>query len=78
MPCTGGASLRLKTSVYAKPAGPGLSSVPIHRQPAYHDAALSFPHTEQACAEVLSLPLHPGLSDDDVARVIREVVGWAG
>ncbi len=55
-----------------------LYPVPIHRQPAYHDAALSFPHTEQACAEVLSLPLHPGLSDDDVARVIREVAGFFG
>jgi len=55
-----------------------LYPVPIHRQPAYHDASLSFPHTEQACDTVLSLPLHPGLSDDDVARVIREVTGWAG
>ncbi len=55
-----------------------LYPVPIHRQPAYHDASLSFPHTEQACAGVLSLPLHPGLSDEDVARVIREVTGWAG
>jgi aminotransferase EvaB len=55
-----------------------LYPVPIHRQPAYHDAALSFPHTEQVCAEVLSLPLHPGLSDEDVARVIREVCGWTG
>jgi dTDP-4-amino-4,6-dideoxygalactose transaminase len=55
-----------------------LYPVPIHRQPAYHDAALSLPHTEQACGEVLSLPLHPGLTDDDVARVIREVksFGW--
>lgn len=50
-----------------------LYPVPIHRQPAFHDATLSLPHTEQACAEVLSLPLHPGLSDDDVARVVREV-----
>lgn len=55
-----------------------LYPVPIHRQPAYHDASVSLPHTEQACAEVLSLPLHPGLSDDDVARVIREVLGWVG
>ncbi|HWA24677.1 MAG TPA: DegT/DnrJ/EryC1/StrS family aminotransferase [Lacunisphaera sp.] len=55
-----------------------LYPVPIHRQPAYHDAAVSLPHTEQACAEVLSLPLHPGLSDDDVARVVREVQGWVG
>jgi dTDP-4-amino-4,6-dideoxygalactose transaminase len=50
-----------------------LYPVPIHRQPAYHDATLSLPQTEQACAEVLSLPLHPGLRDEDVARVVREV-----
>jgi dTDP-4-amino-4,6-dideoxygalactose transaminase len=50
-----------------------LYPVPVHRQPAYHDAALSLPCTEQACAEVLSLPLHPGLSDDDIARIVREV-----
>jgi len=53
-----------------------LYPVPIHRQPAYHDASLSFQHTEQACDSVLSLPMHPGLSDDDVARIIREVTGW--
>ena len=53
-----------------------LYPVPIHRQPAYHDAALSLPHTEQACAEVLSLPLHPGLTSEDVARVIREVAAF--
>lgn len=53
-----------------------LYPVPVHRQPAYHDAALNFPHTEQACAEVLSLPLHPGLKDDDVDRVVREVAGF--
>jgi dTDP-4-amino-4,6-dideoxygalactose transaminase len=53
-----------------------LYPVPIHRQAAYHDAALSFPHTEQACAEVLSLPLHPGLTDEDVDRVLREVAAF--
>lgn len=53
-----------------------LYPVPIHRQPAYHDATLSLPHSEQACAEVLSLPLHPGLRNDDVARVIREVTAF--
>jgi len=53
-----------------------LYPVPVHRQPAYHDAALSLPQTEQACAEVLSLPLHPGLTNDDVARVVREVLGF--
>ena len=54
-----------------------LYPVPVHRQPAYHDAGLSLPQSEQACAEVLSLPLHPGLSNDDVARVVREVLGFA-
>lgn len=55
-----------------------LYPVPIHRQPAYHDASLSLPQTEQACAEVLSLPLHPGLTNDDVARVAREVKAFFG
>jgi dTDP-4-amino-4,6-dideoxygalactose transaminase len=55
-----------------------LYPVPIHRQPAYHDATLSLPHTEQACAEVLSLPLHPGLADADVDRVVREVRAFSG
>jgi len=50
-----------------------LYPMPIHRQPAYHDASLSLPQTEQACSEVLSLPLHPGLTDEDIARVVREV-----
>ncbi len=55
-----------------------LYPTPIHRQPAYHDVTLSLPHTEQACAEVLSLPLHPGLSDEDVARVATEVKAALG
>ena len=45
---------------------------------ASHDASLSLPHTEQACAEVLSLPLHPGLADGDIARVAGEVHGFFG
>ena len=55
-----------------------LYPVPVHRQPAYHDAALSLPHTEEACAQVLSLPLHPSLTDDDVDRVVREVLAFLG
>lgn len=49
-----------------------LYPVPLHRQPAYTcDVAL--PRTEQACAEVLSLPLHPGLTVVDVERVAAAV-----
>lgn len=53
-----------------------LYPVPVHRQPAYHDAALSLPHTEETCAQVLSLPLHPGLTGEMVARVAREVLNF--
>jgi aminotransferase EvaB len=55
-----------------------LYPMPVHRQPAYHDASLSLPQTEQACAEVLSLPLHPGLTNDDIARVVKEVKAFFG
>jgi dTDP-4-amino-4,6-dideoxygalactose transaminase len=48
----------------------------IHRQPAYADAALSLPETERACAEVLCLPVHPGLKTGDVDRVSEEILRW--
>ncbi|WP_438482309.1 DegT/DnrJ/EryC1/StrS family aminotransferase [Oleiharenicola lentus] len=53
-----------------------LYPVPIYRQPAYANSEASFPNTDRACAEVLSLPLHPGLSDAEVARVIAAVRGF--
>jgi dTDP-4-amino-4,6-dideoxygalactose transaminase len=47
--------------------------VPIHLQPAYHNrVALSpggLPVTERVARQVLSLPMHPALSDEQVARV---------
>lgn len=46
-----------------------LYPVPLHRQPAYHRPELSLPETERACAEVLSLPLHPGLNAGDVDTI---------
>jgi len=45
---------------------------PIHRLPAY-DLELDLPQTARAAAEVLSLPVHPGLSDDDLHRVADAV-----
>jgi len=46
---------------------------PIHREPALArtSGALDLPETERACAEVLSLPVHPGLNDTDLARIVR-------
>ncbi len=43
--------------------------VPVHQQPAYAHFALGpLPETEAAAREVLSLPLYPEISDDDVCR----------
>jgi dTDP-4-amino-4,6-dideoxygalactose transaminase len=35
--------------------------------------AESLPHTEKASANTLQLPMHPGLSDDQVAQVMDAV-----
>jgi dTDP-4-amino-4,6-dideoxygalactose transaminase len=50
--------------------------VPLHRHPAfaeYPTSYVSLPNSERAANEVLSLPLHPGLSDTDHERVIDAV-----
>ncbi|MFZ5496152.1 MAG: DegT/DnrJ/EryC1/StrS family aminotransferase [Verrucomicrobiota bacterium] len=46
-----------------------LYPVPLHRQPAFHRPELALPVTERACAEVLSLPLHPGLTLGDIDTI---------
>jgi dTDP-4-amino-4,6-dideoxygalactose transaminase len=52
--------------------------VPVHLQPAYRDLGYSrgaFPVAEQACEEVLALPIYPEMTETqvaEVARVIRE------
>jgi len=51
--------------------------VPLHWQPAYADAIAVLPVTEQACTEVLCLPVHPGLDSTDVDRVTGEIIRWA-
>jgi dTDP-4-amino-4,6-dideoxygalactose transaminase len=54
--------------------------VPVHRQPAY-EGRLALPAgdlavTERICGEILSLPMHPQLTDSDVERVINAVLTW--
>jgi perosamine synthetase len=50
--------------------------VPIHQQPVYRDLGYAdrLPCTEAASAEVLSLPVHPSLSDADLDRIAAAVV----
>lgn len=53
---------------------------PIHRQPAYleyvDESTVDLSASEEACRTLLCLPMHPHLSDDEVARVIDGVVSF--
>ena len=46
---------------------------PIHRLGAYEHVDQRFPVAERAAQEVLSLPVHPGLSDEDVETIAAAV-----
>ena len=50
--------------------------IPVHLQPAYAHLGLgegSFPHAERLARRCLSLPMHPGLTDDQVRYVADSV-----
>ena len=55
--------------------------LPVHLQPAYQGRVRlgpgGLPNTERACAEVLSLPIHPQLSLETVRRVSDAIAEWA-
>lgn len=69
----------LKDYLHERGIGCGvLYPVPIHRQPAYMDRALTLPYTERACGEVLCLPCHPGLTTAEVDSVSAAILGWRG
>ncbi|MEM3038872.1 MAG: DegT/DnrJ/EryC1/StrS family aminotransferase [Thermoplasmata archaeon] len=56
--------------------------VPIHLQPLYKQmygyTGGEFPKTEKACKEVISLPMYPGLTDDQVKFVCESVNEFFG
>ena len=54
--------------------------VPVHLQPAYAELVhtpLALPQSEKAAAEVLSLPLFPELTDDQIQRVTTALTSLA-
>ncbi|QCS42123.1 DegT/DnrJ/EryC1/StrS aminotransferase family protein [Natrinema versiforme] len=67
----------LKETLSERDVGTGIYyETPIHRQPAYETvstAAASLPAAERAGDEVLSLPVHPGLSERDRRTVVEAV-----
>ena len=49
--------------------------IPVHRQPLYQDLGYQdvLPITERASKEVLSLPVHPDLTQDDLVQIVEAV-----
>ncbi|WP_207592013.1 DegT/DnrJ/EryC1/StrS family aminotransferase [Halomontanus rarus] len=47
--------------------------IPIHKQPAYQDVSHKAPAAEQAANEVLSLPVHPNVSDDELNHIVEVI-----
>ena len=56
----------------ARGVGTQVHYIPVHRQPYYRDlyGDLDQPGAEAWYARCLSLPLYPGMADDDVAKVV--------
>ncbi|KGF73207.1 hypothetical protein DO97_01495 [Neosynechococcus sphagnicola sy1] len=54
--------------------------LPVHAQPAYQGRVLigagGLEHTEQACREVLSLPMYPQLPLEQAEFVGDRIVDW--
>ena len=53
---------------------------PVHLQPAYRERILigagGLDHTERLCREILSLPMHPQMSDEQAQRVGELILQW--
>jgi dTDP-4-amino-4,6-dideoxygalactose transaminase len=74
---------RLRQGLQAARIGSGIHyPVPVHQQPGYCSRVeigpLGLRHTETLCGEILSLPMHPHLSEETVHRVIREITRIEG
>lgn len=46
---------------------------PVHRQPAYETGAPLLPETDKVCSEILSLPMYPQLSEQDINTVVQAI-----
>jgi dTDP-4-amino-4,6-dideoxygalactose transaminase len=63
----------IETAVYYPKTLPAQQ---LYRDLGYDEAP--FPVARRLAGEVLSLPVHPGLSDSDIEQVIAAVNGWTG
>ncbi|MSP53882.1 MAG: hypothetical protein EXR81_06520, partial [Gammaproteobacteria bacterium] len=46
---------------------------PLHLNPLYGQTDVRLPNCEQLNKDALSIPIHPRMSDDDVAKVIEKI-----
>jgi len=75
----GGAPVRRRLFDGLRAAGIGVQVhyIPLHRMPYYRDTwgvpQDAFPHADAYYAGALSLPMFPGLAEDDVVRVVENV-----
>jgi perosamine synthetase len=51
---------------------------PVHEQPAYDHVTRSLPAAERAAEEVLSLPVHPDLSGEELDRIAAALASFDG
>ena len=63
----------LKNFLMARDIETGVSFIPNHFHSFYKNEGLSLPETEQAFKEIISLPLHCGLSNSEIALIIDGV-----
>jgi perosamine synthetase len=49
--------------------------LPIHKQPLYKELGYedNLPNAERACAEVLSLPVHPSVTEKDLNYIVETI-----
>jgi dTDP-4-amino-4,6-dideoxygalactose transaminase len=52
--------------------------VPLHEQQIFNNITLpaTLPNTEKQCREILSLPLYPGMAEENVEKVCEAVKKW--
>ena len=56
----------------------GVNYIPNHLHTYFKHNGFPLPEAEQAYAEILTLPLHAALSDDDVYRVMETIIEFLG
>ncbi len=50
--------------------------LPVHLQPAFSHLAKDLPKTERLAKTILSLPMHPGLSESNLEHITSTMINW--